>query len=754
MKKIVNYFDLEQNLLKTENFKDGVLISKNESKYDSKNRVIETTDALGNKTTFAYNSKGERISSTDALGRETKFVYNEKGQLTQEINPAGKATTYSYNSDGQKIKVVTPNGSVFGFEYDALGRVTKKINPDRGNTEYTYDISGNILTETNAKGESKTYTYDMANRKTSVSYRDSTLNEMYEYDQGENAKGRLTKIIDSSGSMSFTFDSKGNISSKTQTIEDKSFTTSFSYDEQGRLLTKTYPSGKVLSYAYSHEGEMSSISIDGVPYISNIKNNQNGLLSYTYADDSKHERVYDANGRVPKLIYPNYTENVEYNAVNNITAIGSNESNQSFTYDLLNRLKNFRNITSGAYQNFSYDANGNRLTQNQETNRTRRFTYSENTNTLTGIKYYHRVDENTTNITQELLYSYDNMGNLVKDQEHEYTYDARNRLVAIDQNVTYNYNYNNRRVSKTVNGVKTYFIYEGHLLLGEYDANGNIVNEYIYLANQPIAMSTASKTYKVYVDHLNTPRRVADETNSIVWKWESTPFGETKPTGTLEFNLRFAGQYFDNETATHYNINRDYNPITGRYIQSDPIGLDGGLSTFAYVNGNPVMFVDLEGLTGTDEPDVIVISEEDARQAVLDRKTQDIIDDYYLKSTKLGQRYIKQLKDMHDNNRVDYEPNYNRLVYGKLQPAYATIDLEAQVKGGFIRVTSLVWHNLERYGNDYLEQAIMYEVMHELHHYMLNCNLHISHGESCRSRNDDIPSFNNFLENFGQGYLR
>ena len=89
-----------------------------------------------------------------------------------------------------------------------------------------------------------------------------------------------------------------------------------------------------------------------------------------------------------------------------------------------------------------------------------------------------------------------------------------------------------------------------------------------------------------------------DQDGNIVWKWEweSTPFGEIAPTGSLEFNLRFAGQYYDNETGTHYNINRDYNPVTGRYIQSDPIGLDGGFSTFAYVNGNPVMLVDLEGL--------------------------------------------------------------------------------------------------------------------------------------------------------------
>ena len=698
--KTVNYFDLEQNLLKSESFKDGILVSKNESKYDSKNRVIESIDALGNKTTFKYNVKGEKTSSTDALGRETKFVYNEKGQLSKEINPAGKVTTYVYNTEGQKSKVITPNGSVFGFEYDALGRVTKKINPDRGNTAFTYDVSGNVLTETNAKGEIKTYTYDIANRKTSVSYSsDASLNERYEYDQDENAKGRLTSITDSSGTTSFTYDNKGNMLSKTQSIGTQTFTTSFTYDVQGRVSSKTYPSGKVLTYAYDTEGELSGIALDGVAQISDIKNNQNGLLGYSYADGTKHERTYDANGRVTKLSYPKYIENLDYNAVNNITAIGSTESNQTFNYDVLNRLVNFRNRTSSDYQNFSYDANGNRLTQNQETNKTRRFTYTENTNTLTGIKYYHTVDENTTNVTKELLYSYDKMGNLLKDEEHEYRYDVRNRLTTIDQNVTYNYNHNNRRVSKTVNGTTTYFIYDGHMLLGEYDTNGNVLNEYIYLGSTPIAMSTTTKTYKVYADHLNTPRRLVDENNNIVWKWESTPFGETKPTGTLEFNLRFSGQYFDNETGTHYNINRDYNPITGRYIQSDLIGLDGGFSTFAYVNGNPVMFLDLEGLCGSQDAPTLATR----RQNEIDSLKNDILNSN-----------VAYLSDIKSTIRragiyyISYEPNsadYYSVTFGIAVRSENTINL-----------SETIWARYSESSYPSAKQLLVEVFFHEIQH--------------------------------------
>jgi len=106
--------------------------------------------------------------------------------------------------------------------------------------------------------------------------------------------------------------------------------------------------------------------------------------------------------------------------------------------------------------------------------------------------------------------------------------------------------------------------------------------------------------HHIQPDHLGSPRKVIQSsTNTTLWDWPilNNAFGEAAPTGTITLNLRFPGQYFDAETGLHYNYFRDYEPGTGRYVESDPLGLQGGqLSTFAYVDGQPLTQIDFFGL--------------------------------------------------------------------------------------------------------------------------------------------------------------
>ena len=125
-------------------------------------------------------------------------------------------------------------------------------------------------------------------------------------------------------------------------------------------------------------------------------------------------------------------------------------------------------------------------------------------------------------------------------------------------------------------------------------------------ANVPVNVTTettAAQLYFIHVDHLNTPRMIADSTGTTVWRWDQgEPFGNDVPNnnpsgaGAFDFPLRFPGQYFDRETNLAYNYFRDYDPATGRYVQSDPIGLMGGVNTYTYVRAHTLWAVDVYGL--------------------------------------------------------------------------------------------------------------------------------------------------------------
>ena len=176
---------------------------------------------------------------------------------------------------------------------------------------------------------------------------------------------------------------------------------------------------------------------------------------------------------------------------------------------------------------------------------------------------------------------------------------------------TYVYNGLGERVEKSNAQATRYFAYDeaGHLL-GEYDGTGGLVQETVWFGDIPVATlrpdgSGGIEVYYVHTDHLKTPRRVSRPSDgAIVWQWQSTPFGSDEtnedPDGDqteFTYNLRFPGQYYDAESGLTYNYFRYYDSRTGRYVESDPIGLRAGPNTYGYASGNPLLFVDPFGLT-------------------------------------------------------------------------------------------------------------------------------------------------------------
>nr|WP_323848015.1 RHS repeat-associated core domain-containing protein [Nitrogeniibacter mangrovi] len=217
--------------------------------------------------------------------------------------------------------------------------------------------------------------------------------------------------------------------------------------------------------------------------------------------------------------------------------------------------------------------------------------------------------------------SLDAAGNLVSEAGKSFAYGADGRMRSTTSGagtVTYRYDGQGRRVEKAgpaglvPNGAERFMYDEANHLIGEYQADGTPTREYVWLGDLPVAVidtntDGTTTAYAIETDHLGTPRLLTDATQSPSWRWTSPPFGEVLPDENpaglypVVFNLRFPGQYYDKESGLSYNWHRVYDAETGRYVQSDPIGLDGGWNTYGYVGGNPVSFIDPLGLASSGQ---------------------------------------------------------------------------------------------------------------------------------------------------------
>ncbi len=251
-------------------------------------------------------------------------------------------------------------------------------------------------------------------------------------------------------------------------------------------------------------------------------------------------------------------------------------------------------------ETFSYDKVGNRLsTQASATPWT-----------------YNNADQLLT--TPEATYLYNANGH-TKSVDYTdtalpdmaYSYDARERLKRVlktddgSQIQSNRYDYNNRRLVKTTASGSVYFLYSVYGLEAEFNAGGDLIQGYLFGSN--IYSTSPILTYKLnssngldyhyyHNDHLFTPQRLTDNTGTLSWSADYSAFGETTITKEIiTNNLRFPGQYYDVDIKLAQNYFRDYSAKLGRYMQSDFIGIRGGINIYGYAFNNTNLYIDPEG---------------------------------------------------------------------------------------------------------------------------------------------------------------
>lgn len=619
----------------------GKLVRQQIQTFDALNRLEKVQrDVSDPGNRFQYDSAGNLIKLIDSLGRVTNRNYDSFDRLTSQIFPPQAAgaprprLSYGYDHNDELTSVIDPSNRITKYTMDAFANRTATESPDTGIATVTFDDSGRVATRKDARSSIINYKYDPAGRIIEAG------SIIFAYGKpGAFASGNLTEIHDDSGQTTYGYDGLGRVNLKTQTVTAGTVSTRLvtSYvfgdagNDAGHVIAITYPSGNRVEYSHGPDGRVTamalrhSLSAPPTYLLQAVSYSAFGpVQGWTWGNSTAtaqntYRRTFDSEGKLTSfpLGYPGkggVVRTLAYDGAGRIVAAthtgiaNSNAQNQQYTYDDLDRLVGY---TAGqTVHTYGYDLNGNRVSS--------RFGATNFANIISPSN--NRLVK-TTGPAPPKNNLFDTSGNLIDDGTIKYTYNASGRMTraAIGAAATkYSYNGKGARVAKIdATGKATYYFYDDNgQLLGEYDSTGRILQETVYLGDIPVAVLrpvvsgnlayTVARplVYYVYVDHLRTPRVITRETdNAMVWRWDgSDPFGmyapEENPSslGSFTYNLRFPGQIFDKETNSNYNYFRDYDPQTGRFLQSDPIGLAGGVNTYGYVGANPVNRIDPLGL--------------------------------------------------------------------------------------------------------------------------------------------------------------
>lgn len=574
--------------------------------YNTLSQIAQQIGAKNQKTNLGYDNQGNLTSTIDPLNHETDNQYDPLLRMTKIINDNAKIFNLAYDL-GDNLKSVTDtNNHATTYTYNGFGEVIKEQSPDRGTISYIYDLAGNVLSKTDAKNIVTNYTYDNINRVLTKNVNNSEQVTTFTYDSCTNGVGFVCSIADSlGGTINYSY-LRNRVASKSYTLGTFTKTIGYGYNSNGQLTSMTYPSGKVVQLTYSNNQiQTMNVNHDTIttPLITKIGYDPfDGPTGWVWGNGTKYVRNYDTDRFIQSIqdtqvttFNKNFpTDNI--GQVQSVFDVTTNLTERGYGYDNLNRLNLYNVVTPSSGLNYTYDDVGNRLTStinpNVGTPYTINYNYKTTNNQLTSV-----VGNGSTS-----SFTYDNNGNMLTSSGLTMTYNGNNKMssIASTSTGTTNYTYNglDQRTKKSNSSTSNYFMYdENNHLIGEYDNNGNAIEETVYLYNIPVGVLVSPQIYYIHSDYLNAPRVITTITNTTVWSWAyGEPNGNSSPVSTgLTYNLRFPGQYADQESGLYYNMNRYYNPSIGRYTQVDPIGLNGGINPYVYVDNNPVNAIDSRG---------------------------------------------------------------------------------------------------------------------------------------------------------------
>ena len=635
---------------------DGAVRGTTTRTFDSIGRMLTETLGPGRTTAWEYDKNGNPVRTTSPRSYATDMAFDALNRLTSTLAPDTGSTATQYNARDEMTQFTDAVSVQTSFVRNGFGEVIQETSPDRGTSSYYYDVAGDLVAAIDGRGQRVDYTRDILGRvtaKTPVG-RPASETITYSYDSGGASGcycvGRLASMTDASGTTNFGYDHRGNLTVKAQPVG----TLSWTYDLADRIVEMRYPSGRDVAYVRDSKGRIIEVKTRADPgsawtqLASNITYEPfgpmksadlgNGLkLSQDWGSDRRLAAKRLHTGTGADIWHLSYSYDDDDN-ITLITDLVTSANSRSFGYDSVDRLTR-ADGAGGAYarEDYVHDKNGNRIAVERRINvgdttpaESDNYARTSGTNRIATVAL---GTGGTRNFT------HDARGNLIGEVQPgvalTLTYDGHARLVsyaeagASAQAMLYN-GFDERVGLTTMLGGSAVddrrFVYdEGHRITGEYGSIiGDLRAEYIWMqpsvgeagsfgggnglgGYMPLAVAVpdvaSTKLLWTQGNHLGTPGVTTDASGAVV-----TPSGYGR--------IGFPGQ-IEQHAGLYYNYYRDYDASTGRYVQADPIGLEGGSNPYLYAESSPLNNVDPDGLqVGAWDPSPSFVPEQPVRWAI------------------------------------------------------------------------------------------------------------------------------------------
>jgi RHS repeat-associated protein len=554
--------------------------------YDTHGNLKTVTDPLNHVITATVNSQGLPTLIQDALSHQTQIGYLQ-ADLSSVTDALGRTTNVFTDGLGRVQTVSDPLGNTTQYTYDPLGHLTQRLDAAAGTTTTTYDGNGNVLTVTDPRNlGSHAYTYDARNR-------------LHTY----------TGPV--GGTATYNYDGMSNLINKT---DRKSQLTQYAYDGLNRLHVITYADGSTLTITWD-AGNRPTDFVDSIN--GTIHRDYDGLdrMSIERGPQGEVDYFYDAAGRRDHITVAGQSQPITYqfDNANRLTQIAQGSATLGFGYDAANRrttitlpngvvgtfgFDSANQLTSISYDGtahvadatYAYDAAGRRISASGSLIR------PLIDSTLAGTTY--DAGNHLTALSAGTL-SYDGNGNLTAaagPASNTFTWNARNQLTSTGSGTTLSYDALGRLVSRTNGGATSNYLYDG---LDAIVANGAVMLRGGALDDAHAQISSTG-TLSYLTDALGSVTMLTSANQAVS---SANSFGAYGASATASGNpapFAYAGAEFNSTDQLVYLRNRFYSPQLQRFISEDPIGLAGGVNTYAYVRGNPISRRDPLGLCPPD----------------------------------------------------------------------------------------------------------------------------------------------------------